>query len=162
MSYGINGQSYQHSLIDVQANGGTGSPYQFTRFKSIDYKDAAKKEAVKDARGQNVAYVIGEQETEGSMSMLLEEWFVFRDWLRLQAQAIAAQIQRPVGIGQVAFDMTVQYGQTVATIKRDRLNGVMVQEEPRKSSDDQKVLVVEIPLFILSISDEQGRTFISY
>lgn len=161
MSYGINGQEFQHALIDLQATG-TGAPYQFTRFKSLDYKNGAKKEAVKDSTGRNVSYTIGDQETDGSVSMLLSEWFVFREWLRLQARAIQAQIQRPVGIGQVAFDMTAQYGQTLATLQKDRLVGVMVQEEPRKSSDDQKALVVEIPLFILDITDDKENRFVAY
>jgi hypothetical protein len=161
MSYSVNGQEYQHALIDLQATG-SGAPYQFARFKSVEYEDGAKKDAVKDHRGKQVAYTIGEQETNGNLVMLLSEWFKFRSWLRLQAAAISAQVQQPIGIGQVAFDMTVQYGQTLQTLQKDRLLGTMIQKEPRKSSDDQKVLVVEIPLFILSITDDQNNSFVAY
>lgn len=163
MSFTIGGQEYQHALIDLQAVGTGVAPYQFSKFKALDYEDAAEKEAVRDSKGQQVNYVIKEQKTQGNLSMLLSEWFKLRDnFLRPLAAAAQAQAQRPVGIGQVAFDLTVQYGQTLQTLKKDRLLGVMIQKEPRKSQDDQAVLVVEIPLFILTIQDDQGNGFMSY
>lgn len=157
----VNGQEYQHALVDLQATA-TGAPYQFTRFKAIDYKVGAKKEAVRDSKGKQISYTIGDEETDGNVSMLLSQWFDFRAWLRVQALAISAQLGRPIGIGQVAFDFTCAYGATLATLQKDELFGAMVQEEPRKSSDDQKVLVVDIPLFILGISDKDGNSFVQY
>jgi hypothetical protein len=163
MGFTVNGQEFQHALVDLQAVGSGIAPYQFSRFKSIDYENAAEKEAVPDHQGQQVAYVIKAQKTQGNVSMLLSEWFKLRDnFLRPLASAASKQVNRNVGIAQVAFDLTVQYGQTLATLKKDRLIGAMIQKEPRKSSDDQAVLVVEIPLFILNITDDQGIGFVIY
>lgn len=163
MSFSINGQEFQHALVDVQAVGNTVAPYQFSKFKSMKYEDGAEKKPVMDHKGQQVSYTIDNQKTDGSVSMLLSEWFKFRDlFLRPLATATAAQVQQPIGIGQVAFDLTIQYGQTLATLKKDRLLGVMVQKEPKESSDNQEALVIEVPLFILTITDDQGNSFIRY
>jgi hypothetical protein len=158
---GVNGQEYQHALMDLQATG-TGAPYRFSRFKAVKYEDSAEKKPVNDHQGQQVAYTIDNQKTNGSVTMLLSEWFKFRAFLRAQAAALSAQLQRPVGIGQVTFDMTVQFGQTLQTLQTDRLLGAMVQKEPRDSQDNQEALVVEIPLFILQITDKDGNTFVRY
>lgn len=162
MAFSIGGQDYQHALIDLQAVA-TGAPYSFARFKSIKYKASAKKKPVTDSQGQQVSYTIDKQETDGSVQMLLAEWWKWRDWLRLQAQQASAQnAGRKVGIGQVAFDVTIKYGATLATYKTDKLLGAMVQEEPRDSSDNQEVLMVEIPLFILDIQDDANNRFVEY
>jgi len=161
MAFTIGGQEYQHAIVNLQS-GATGAPYSFQKFKAVKYENGAEKKAVNDHQGQQVAYTIGAQKTDGSVSMLLSEWFNWRTWLRLQAAQQAAQQNRPVGIGQVAFSMTVQYGATLQTLKKDILSGVMVQKEPRDSSDNQDVLVVEIPLFILDIADENGVRFVAY
>jgi hypothetical protein len=157
----INGQQYQHANLNFQVSG-TGAPYVFAMFKSVNYKIGAKKEAVRDYQGQIVGYTIKESEAEFSVTMLLSEWFKFRDWLRLQAVAISAQLQKPIGIGQVAFDATCQYGPTLLTRKLDRLVGCMVNEEARKSSDDQNALEVEVPFFVMDIVDNNGNRFVVY
>jgi hypothetical protein len=158
----VNGQEHQHALVDVQATT-TGAPYRFAKFKSIKYKNSAPKKGVNDHQGQQVSYTIDNQKTEGSISMLLSEWFLFRAFLRQQAAALAAQLGRKVGIGQVAVDLTVQFGATLQTLQKDRIIGAMVQEEPRDSSDNQDALVVEVPLFFLDVVDgKTGERFIEY
>lgn len=161
MGFSVNGQAYQHALIDLQAVV-TGAPFYFSKFKSLKYEDGAEKSPVHDSQGQQVQYVIKEQKTDGSMSMLLSEWYDFREFLREQTVALSAQLGRPVGIGQVEFELTVQYGQTALTKKVDRLLGAMVQREPRDSNDNQDALIVEIPLFILAITDNLNNSFIQY
>jgi hypothetical protein len=117
---------------------------------------------VRNKQGQQVSYVIKPEETDGSLATLLSEWFRFRTWLRQQAAILAGQLQQPVGIGQVEFEYTVTYGQTIASLQTDRLATAMVQEEGRKSSDNQDPLATDIPLFILTISDDQNNHFIEY
>jgi hypothetical protein len=160
----INGRELQHALVNLQATcAATGAPnFTFKFFKDLSYKNAAKKEAVRNKQGQQVSYVIKPEETDSTMTTLLSEWFRFRDWLRQQAAIIAGQLQAPVGIGQVEFELTVTYGQVISALRTDRLVTAMVQEESRKSSDNQDPLATEIPLFVLTISDDQNNHFIEY
>jgi len=160
----INGRELQHALVNLQATCAvTGAPaFTFKFFKALKYKNGAKKEPVRNKQGQMVSYVIKEEETDASLTTLLSEWFSFRDWLRQQAAIIASQVQAPIGIGQVEFELTVTYGQVLAKLKTDRLLTAMVQEEGRDSSDNQDPLAAEIPLFTLTISDDQNNHFIEY
>lgn len=160
----INGRELQHALVNLQATcTATGAPsFIFKFFKSLKYKIGAKKEAVRDKTGRQVNYVIKQQESDSSVSTLLSEWFRFRDWLRQQAAIISGQLQQPCGAGQVEFELTVTYGQTLATLRTDRLLSAMVQEDPRDSTDNQDPLVTELPLFVLDISDETSAHFIEY
>ncbi len=161
MAFSVNGQELQHALVTLQATR-SGAPFSFAKFKSVKYKTGASKDPVTDSQGQQVSYTIKAQKIEGSISMLLSEWFRFRQWLRTEAAAIQAQVQQPIGILQVEFDLTVQYGATIATLQKDQLKGAMIQEEPRDSSDNQEALVVEIPLFILQITDDKGNSAMAY
>lgn len=160
----INGRELQHALVNLQATcAATGAPaFTFKFFKELNYKNGAKKEAVRNKQGKQVSYVIKQEETDGTATTLLSEWFRFRTWLRQQAAIIATQVQQPCGIGQVEFELTVTYGQVISELKTDRLVTAMVQEEGRKSSDNQDPLATEIPLFILGITDDQNNHFIEY
>jgi hypothetical protein len=161
----IQGRELQHALVRLNAScAATGAPgFEFKFFKTLKYKSGAKKEAVRDKSGQQVAYVIRQEETEGSLTTLLTEWLRFRAWLRQQAALLAATMQVPVGVGQVEFELTVTYGQTLSTLATDRLATAMVQEDGRDSSDNQDPLNAEIPLFILAITDADGsNAFVGY
>ena len=161
----IQGRELQHALVRLSAScsASRAPDFEFRYFKSLKYKSGAKKEAVRDKSGQQVAYVIKQEETEGSLTTLLTEWFRFRTWLRQQAFFLQSQMQAPMGIGQVEFELTITYGQTIATLATDRLASAMVQEDGRDSSDNQDPLNAEIPLFILAINDRDSNArFIEY
>jgi hypothetical protein len=106
--------------------------------------------------------VIKQEETEGSITTLQSEWLRFRAWLLQEANALAGQMQVPIGIGQVELEFSVTYGQTLATLAKDVLATVMVQGEARDSSDNQDPLNTEIELFILNIHDGQYNYFVEY
>lgn len=159
----INGRELQHALVNLQATcSATGATFTFQYFSAVEIKDGAKKEAVRDKNGKQTGYVIKQQETDSKVTTLQSEWYRFRSWLRQQATAIAAQTQQPTGIGQVEFDVTCTFGNTIATRQTDRLGTVMVQEEAKKSTSDQNPLSVDIPLFVLEVSDENGIHFVEY
>ncbi len=155
----IRGQEYQHALIDLQASG-TGSNYSFNRFKDVSYEDGAEKKPVMDSQGQIIGYTVDPQKTDGSLSMLLSQWREFKQWLLLQGIGQGPEGTN-LGVGQIPFDLTIQYGNTPQMRMSDRLSGAMVQKEPRKSSDDQNALVVEIPLFVPVVLLD-GSSFINY
>ena len=67
-----------------------------------------------------------------------------------------------LGIGQIPFDATVTFGNSLATLVTETLSTVLFNEDPRDSSNDQAVLMVELPLFVLKITDKDGNTFINY
>jgi hypothetical protein len=160
----INGRELQHALVKLKAScAATGAPpFEFRFFKSLKYKTSAKKEAVRDKSGQQVGYVIKQEETEGSMTTLQSEWLRFRSWLMQEANVLAQQMQVAIGIGQVEVEFTVTYGQTLATLATDVLATAMVQSEGRDSSDNQDPLNTEIELFILKIHDGQYNYFVEY
>lgn len=159
MSGQVNGQSYQHALIDLTSSARQGAPFLHRKFKTLKFSDEGEKEAVLDHRGEIVSYVIKPRKTDGSVSMLLEEWDQWRDWLFQQAALLSVQLQRPTGPGQVEFTMTVSVGVTLAASRTRRVRA-MVQKEDFDSDDGQDPLKIEVPLFVMDITDDQGRRFV--
>jgi hypothetical protein len=157
----INGQALQHALLDLRA-AGTAGEFQFATFKSIEFSTTAEKEAVYDSQGQQIQYVIKPMKTAGKLSCNLDEYFAFYDWLQDQAALLSNQVQRPIGPLQVEFDITLTFGAVLANLKTRRLKAAMMTGEAISSKDDQNVLVMEVPLFIARIEDEQGRSVIEY
>ena len=158
----VNGQEFQQGLMNFDALG-TGSRFSFTTFRSLEFEDMVEKEAVGDYQGQQISYVIKPQKTSASTKILTSELVTFFAWLRAEADRLSQQVNRPIEPGQVAFDVTVMCGPTLnnLTYKR-RLKTVLVQKDKFSSSDDQKALETELPLFVLKITDENGREFMGW
>jgi hypothetical protein len=155
----VNGQAYQHALIDLSSSARQGVPFLHRKFKSLKFSDEGMKEPVYDAHGEQIQYVIKPRKTDGSITMLLDEWDLWRDWLYQQAALLTAQLQRPIGPGQVEFTMTVSVGVTLAASRTRRVRA-MVQKEDFDSDDGQDPLKAEIPLYVIDITDEFGRRFV--
>src|SRR6476659_8119887 len=58
----VSGQGPQHALISLQSTG-TGATFRHRTFKSLKFEDAGEKEAVTDAQGEIIAYVIKPRKT---------------------------------------------------------------------------------------------------
>lgn len=159
MGASINGQYYQHALIDLASSARQGASFQHRMFTSLKFSDEGMKEAVLDQRGEIIGYVVKPRKTDGAVSMKMIEWDLWRDWLYQQAALLSAQLQRQVGPGQVEFTMTVSVGATPAT-SRVRVVRAMVQKEDFDSSDNQDPINVEVPLFIMDVTDRDGRRFV--
>lgn len=155
----VNGQFYQHALIDLSSAADVGAPFLHRLFSSLEFSDEGAKEAVLDAHGEIAGYVIKPRKTDGKIKMKTNEWDQWRDWFYQIAAVLSAQIQRPMGPGQVEAVLTVRVGVTLAASRTRRVR-CMVQSEAFTSSDDQNPLETEIPLFVLDITDEQGRRFV--
>lgn len=149
---GIDAKELQHAEIALALSGTFGSIAVAT-FKKFDWKDGAAKEAVRDSQGKVIGYVIKQQETSLSISMLTSEW------LRIRARLVEAYPDK--GPGQVALDITATYGRTLVNKSTARLLGVMFNEEAITSSDNQDALVIDIPCFVLEIHPP-GGPFIKY
>jgi hypothetical protein len=152
----INGQEYQHGNISFSISGGPNPPIAIATFKKISYKVTAEKKGVADSMGQPRGYTIDNQKIDASISMLQSEWWAVKDNLLLQNPGL--------GIGQIACDAMVTFGNSLAPgmQKSEKLIGLMFNEDPRDSQDNQEVLVVELPLFVLDVIDANGRKFIEY
>jgi hypothetical protein len=136
----INGRDFQHATIDlVIAN----ENIQIVTFKKLNYKVSYEKKPVMDARGNIIGFTTGEKKIDASMSMLLSEWLVIRDQLLQQNPG--------AGILQIAFDLAPTYGNSLSNLHQDELIGCMFQDEGRESQDNQDVLVVDLPLFVLDV-----------
>ena len=159
MAGSVNGQFYQHALIDLASSARAGAPFLHRLFSGLSFSDAGEKKAVHDAHGEIVGYTIQPRDTDGKIVLKLKEWDLWRDWLFQQAALLAAQLGRPMGPGQVEITMTVSCGVTLAASRTRRLR-CMVQKEVFDSKDDQNPLEAEIPLFVMEITDEQGRRFV--
>jgi hypothetical protein len=163
MGASVGGRELQHSLVTLQATcNATGSTFTFTLFQNVELEDGAEKKPTHDKNGKQYAYTIDKQKTDAKITTKQSEWYRFRTWLRQQAQAISAQIQQTIGIGQVEFDLTVTFGNTVQTRQTDRLGSAMIQKEAKKSSDNQDPLSMDIPLFVLEVADENSNHFVEF
>jgi hypothetical protein len=158
MAVQVNGNFFQHSLVNASATG-TGASFQFRLFSAISYSDSGEKEAVLDSRGEIAGYVVKPRKTDGKIKLKQMEWNSFRDWLMVQAQLLTAQTNRPFGPGQVEITISLNVGVTPAAgMKRDIR--CLVQQEAFDSTDDQNPLEVEVPLFVIDVTDGNGRRFI--
>jgi hypothetical protein len=159
MAAQVNGQAFQHALIDLASAARVGVPFVHRQFSAISFSDAGEKEAVYDARGEIVAYVIKPRKTDGKVKLKQKEWNAWRDWFMTQAQLLVAQLQRPVGPGQVEITITLSCGVTLASSMTRRIR-CMIQQEAFDSTDNQNPLEVEVPLFVMDVTDELGRRFV--
>lgn len=150
----VNGREYQHATIRMQAKGPVGAPFEFTKFRATSYKGRAEKQPTKDSRGKIDGYTIMPSENEGSIRTRFSEWQAFKRW--------AAQNFPELGIGEIEFDFSITYGNSLAKLVTEKLSMVMIQEDPRSSEDNQEMLEVEIPLFVGSIEDNNGKGFVNY
>jgi|SRR6185295_3518608 len=158
----INGQTFQLANTTLKATAGFGPMFTFQEHLSLNFKIGAKKEPVEDHQGNIVNYTIGKKETDAKATLLQTDYRRFRAWLQQVAAAAAQQEQRPIGIGQVAFDLTVQFGNTIATRMTRKLIGMMLNEEAFDAKSDQKALEVELPFFLMDVTDENDASFIEY
>lgn len=145
----INGREWQHAEISFSLSGEFGT-VAVTTFKKLQYKDSAKKKPVKNAEGKIIGYTIDAQETSCTISMLRSEWVALKERL--------AAAYPDLGIGAIALDAAVTYGKTIAVANRktDKLIGLMFDEDPSDSSDNQEALVVDIPCFVPEIQPAGG------
>lgn len=155
----VNGQAMQHALIDLSSSARVGAPFLHRQFSAISFSDAGEKEAVYDAKGEIIAYVLKPRKTDGKVKVKQLEANLWRDWFMQQAALLSAQLQRKIGPGQVEFTMTLSCGVTLASSMTRRIRA-MIQQEAFDSTDDQNPLEVEFPLFIMDITDELGRRFV--
>lgn len=142
----IGGQEFQHALIGLQL-ATTSDTLTIKKFKSLDYEDSAEKKPVHNSEGKIIGYTIDAQKPTGNLSMLLSEWNRVEDW--------ASQAYPDIGIAQIEFMATVTYGARTDALRKDSF-AFMIQKSPRKSSDNQEALVVEIPLFVWAVSLNDG------
>jgi hypothetical protein len=153
----INGQTYQHGNVApvILSDGGR---LPLDAFKSISYKDESKKKAVRNSQGARTgAFTLDNQDDgEASVEILMEEWVAIKKYL--------ATTYPTIGIGQIVMDWNVSYGNVPSKIITDRLEGVMFQNNPRDSSDNQDALYVKLDLIITGqiIDGATGMPFIVY
>lgn len=148
----INGREFQHATIKLSAGGAFGS-FDFKGFTKLDYEVGAEKKPVNRADGKTDGYTIDNEKNSGSLGMRLSEWLRFKEQVQ--------QSYPDQGIGEIEFDFTVTYGNSLSALKTDKLRGVMFQKESRTSQANQEVHVIEIPLFILEV-EPHGGAFIRY
>jgi len=148
----INGQEYQHALIKLNVL--AGAPIRLKTFSKLNFKCTGEKKPVQDAQGQVIGWTLDGQKFEGSITMLRSEW------LSLKTTVLS---QNPnLGILQVRNDWDVTYGNSFVTFQTARLTGVMFNVDTFDSENNQEALAVDIPLFIMGSTDENGLPPIVY
>lgn len=157
----INGQSYQHATVDLRA-AGTGGEIQFQTFKSLDFESGAEKEGVSNSQGEQTGYTHKPTKTAGKFVLLLDEYPAYYAWLMQQAALLRTTYQQPFGPGQVEFDLTVTFGVVLSKLVTRRLKQCLQVKEAFSSKDDQNALVMECPLFVTRVEDDQGRAWMEY
>lgn len=150
----INGQEYQHATIDLQIAALLGVAFSPDDFTAISYETGAEKKPYNAGTGKVVSYTIDNQKTEGSITMLKSSWLALKKKLKTSNPGL--------GIGQIEMTWLVTFGNSLSTLKTETLLTVMFQKDPTKSTSDQAALMVEVPLFIGDVLDEDGASFINY
>ena len=155
-NFTLNGQELQHANTDVQLVGPV-STLQLLTHTKINYRDGAKKEPTKDAKGQIDGFTIKDQETEGSMTVRKSEWTRIKQWA-------FQQYTDGRGVGQMQFILSCTFGTTAnpAMLKTEKVP-IMFQEDPTNSESNQDALMAELSLFVSgSIEREGEQPFIVY
>jgi hypothetical protein len=148
----INGQEYQHSLIKLNVL--AGAPIRLKTFSKLAFSCTGEKKAVQDSQGQVIGWTIDAEKFDGSISLLRSEWLTLKTTLLTQNPGL--------GILQVRNDWDITYGNSFVTFQTARLTGVMFNKDTFDSENNQEALNVEIPLFIMGSTDENGLPPIVY
>lgn len=151
----VNGQDYQHALLKISLL--AGAPIRCKTFRKMMFAATSEKKPVNDSTGVPILWTQGELKYEGSITMLRSEWLPIKT-------AILAQNQQPVPLGilQCKLDWDLTYGNAFVTYQTVKLSGVMFNKDGFESEDNQDPLLVELPLFILGHTDENGLAPVIY
>lgn len=140
----INGQDYQHALIDVTFGTPNAAGVRVVTFTALNYSVKAPKKPVMDSQGQIIRYTIDNQAIDGSITLLRSEWVPTRS-------SLLQQFGGQLGILQIQMDWNISYGNSIVSVQNDVLRGVMFQEDTFDSQNNQEALIVQLPLFIQSV-----------
>ena len=132
----INGIAYSWSTIDFVLFG-----VPVSGIVSIEYNTKQTKTNNYGAGQEPVSRGYGKKEYDGSIEIYLDEWKKIIN---------AAPSRDPLAIGW--FDVTVNYGNSIADITTDTLRGVEFLEDPFSAKEGDTKLMVKIPLIIAAIS----------
>jgi hypothetical protein len=142
----IQGQEFQHGTIDLKIAAAGGAPIASVTFTKIDGKNAAPKKPVQDSQGQVKSFTVDGQVITANCSMLFSEYRYIRSQLLQQNPQL--------GILQIVMDWTITFGNQLSNLRTDTWNGVMFQEDPFSSQNDQNALVVDLPLFVQAMKPD--------
>lgn len=151
------GQEYQHALIDVQLNLPGIAPIKAVTFSKLSGKLGAEKKPVPDSQGNIISFTIDNKKIDGpSITWLLSEWRRIRAQLQ---QSGAAQVPQ-LGPLQMVMDWTVTFGNSILNYRTDIWKGVMFQNDPLDSSNDQNAIYCDMPLFVRDILPDGNPSMI--
>lgn len=156
----ITAREFQHASIDLQL-AADGPAVRIKTFNKLSFKDGAGKNPVHDSQGQIIDHTIDKQKTDGNnLSLLLSEWWKIRD--QLLQQFGTAPDGTKVGIGNMKLTLTVNFGNTLATLRKRKILDLEFTEDPVDSTDDQQALYANLPFVHRGVLDENDRRFVEY
>ena len=142
------GQEYQHALIDVQLNLPGIAPIKAVTFTKLTGKLSVPKKPVNNSQGDLINYTIDNKKIDNAaMTLLLSEW----RRIRAQLQQTGATQVPQLGPLQIAMDWTITFGNSILNYRTDVWKGVMFQDDPLDSSNNQDALYCDMPLFVRDI-----------
>jgi hypothetical protein len=147
----INGQEYQAGTTEITITTDDGQELTLSRWNKVEYKTGAKKQPANRADGKLDAYTIGKQETSGTLSTRLSEFYDIEQWL--------LSIYPTMGILQIELTMVVTYGNSLAKLKKDTVR-FMFDEITKPTDDGQGVNKVDLPLFVFDVLSNGARPVI--
>jgi hypothetical protein len=143
----VNGAEYQHANVGLEL-AISGDTKEVKTFKDISYEFSAETKATNNAEGDIDGWTMDNLKTTGAITMRLSEWFEIKKW--------AAEQVPELGILQIEFRVTVTFGPRLDNLKKDAFT-MKFQKEMRKSTDNQDVLVNDIPIFIYDPDLQDGN-----
>lgn len=144
----VNGQEFQHASLRTNVLTPDGAPFAIDTLKKIMLKAQADKEAVYNSQGIPRGFVIKPLKYDSSWTLLRSEWLLLKSNLLQQYPGL--------GILQVQMDLDLTYGNSLAALQTIKAGGIMFNSDGLESEDNQDPWYIEIPLFVLWSTDENG------
>lgn len=145
----INGRRYSRASGETDLDGQTYSGVQ-----AVKWKQSLKSKKVYGQGARAVGRTKGQKEDDGSITMLQQDWEVFK-------KGLAQKSPSGLSFGIVEFDTFLSYSESDADPVIERtLKGCRVEEESggHEGEDENKV---ELTLSIMDIVDENGISILA-
>lgn len=132
----VNGHVYDFSSVEINFKG-----LIYAGVSEISYTHGLEPGVLRGTRSGKLGRTRGEYTAEGSFSMYLEEWKLFRTALG-------------PGFMERSFTATIHYSELGAPLQTDVLNGCRITNDEKSHSQGSDPLVAAITLDIMEVFED--------
>jgi hypothetical protein len=145
-----NGQLYQSATTELKFVTAEGFDWTWKTWEDAKFKIGRKKKIVNDQDGTVGGFTAEVVTTDSSMKVRKDEWDAFVDAFQ--------DYYDDAELDEVLFTASVAYGNTTQKVRKDSAE-VLLQEVNRDLPKSQDPLMVDLPMLMLSFTENGVKRF---